>query len=390
MTKKKIAQQAETVNLAINPLFELLRADGSVIVNKALAHAIGLNEAILYCELISRFNYFAERGQLTNDGYFFNTINDLQAGTSLSEKQQRRALNRLEDMNLISTRLQGMPAKRHFKINDNLSTLGLYLQEGKEIMKRFKEYLAAESLINQQLRQKGRSRSEERAELDPPKGQTNNTKVNNTNEKERVQPEKEPARAHSSSSNENLKATFKESLSLYCSLYDQQFNIKPVINKGKDHALIKQLLDEYGAEAVQFAIKEHLTNPDEWTSKGGCTIPQLKHNLPGYLVKYKKYQEQQRQLAAQEAAKQRRQEEYRKEEEQQRQEEARRAALTDDQRRLEDINSRRILLNSLIDVRKQRAAEGCQKSQKKLQQYEEELQALAAEAAQLLPQAKEA
>jgi len=389
MTKKKIPQQTETVNLAINPLFELLRADGSVIVNKALAHAIGLNEAILYCELISRFNYFAERGQLTNDGYFFNTINDLQAGTSLSEKQQRRALNRLEDMNLISTRLQGMPAKRHFKINNNLSTLGLYLQEGKEIMKRFKEYLTAESLINQQLRQKGRSRSEERAELDPPKGQTNNTN-NNTNEIERVQPEKEPARAHSSSSDKNLKAAFKESLSLYCSLYNQRYNIKPAISKGKDHALIKQLLDEYGAEAVQFAIKEHLTNPDEWTREGGCTIPQLKHNLPSYLVKYKRYQEQERQQAAQVEANQRRQEEYRKEEEQKQQEEARRAALTDEQRRLEDIHGRQKVLNLLIKLRQTQADEGCQEAKKKVQQYQEELQALADEEAQLQPKAKQA
>jgi len=164
---------------SINPLFELLRSDGSITLNKALIHSIGLNEAILYCELISRFNYFAERNQLTDDGYFFNTINDLQAGTSLSVKQQRKALNRLEDINLISTRLQGMPAKRHFKINDNLDILGLCLQEGKDIIKKFKEYIAAESHINQQLGQKGQTRSAERDKLVRPKGPANNTKVNN-------------------------------------------------------------------------------------------------------------------------------------------------------------------------------------------------------------------
>jgi hypothetical protein len=164
---------------SINPLFELLRSDGSITLNKALIHSIGLNEAILYCELISRFNYFAERNQLTDDGYFFNTINDLQAGISLSEYQQRKALNRLEDINLISTRLQGMPAKRHFRINDNLDILAKYLQDGKDKMKQYKDYVATETLKNKQIGRNYGTRSEETTELDTQKLRANNTKVNN-------------------------------------------------------------------------------------------------------------------------------------------------------------------------------------------------------------------
>ncbi len=112
------------------------------------------------------------------------------------------------------------------------------------------------------------------------------------NKKERVQPEKTPAPAQSSS-NDNA-AAFNETIDLYYNLYQEQFNVKPAINKGKDHALLKQLLNDYGAEMVQYAIKEHITNPDDWTRQGGCTIGQLKHNFNGYLVEFNEIQERRR------------------------------------------------------------------------------------------------
>jgi hypothetical protein len=166
-----------------------------------------------------------------------------------------------------------------------------------------------------------------------------------------TQPEKEPARSHSFLNDEKQKTVFKESLSLYCELYKQQLDIKPALNKGKDHKLIKQLLSEYGAEAVQFAIKEHLTNPDEWTRRGGCTIPQLKHNFPGYLLKYKKHQEEAEREQREREAKRLRIEQMRQEEEKERQEKLRRAALTPEQRKLEDMETSMNLLKAKIEMR---------------------------------------
>ena len=66
-------------------IYELLRSDGSIVVNKALIHAIGLNEAILYSELLSKYYYFDARGQLVN-GWFYNTVNDLSISTGLYER----------------------------------------------------------------------------------------------------------------------------------------------------------------------------------------------------------------------------------------------------------------------------------------------------------------
>ena len=97
-------------------IIELLRADGSIVVNKRLAKALGLHEAIIYSELLSRYCYFADRGRLDAGGYFYNTIEDLQAGTTLSRRQQDKAIGNLVKAGLVKTKLFGMPAKRHFKI----------------------------------------------------------------------------------------------------------------------------------------------------------------------------------------------------------------------------------------------------------------------------------
>ena len=77
-------------------IYDLLRSDGSIVINKKLIHSIGLHEAIVFSELLSRYNYFQTKGQLQKDGSFFNTYEDLQSATSLSEKQQRKASRELE------------------------------------------------------------------------------------------------------------------------------------------------------------------------------------------------------------------------------------------------------------------------------------------------------
>ena len=109
------------------PITDLLRNDGFVIYNRNLARNIGVNEAILYSELLSRWNYFKERGQLTEDGFFFNTVKDLEDGTALSDYQQRRALNSLKEKGLIEMEVRGIPAKRYFRIVEDSELIASYL-----------------------------------------------------------------------------------------------------------------------------------------------------------------------------------------------------------------------------------------------------------------------
>lgn len=148
----------------MNIIYDFLRSDGSVVVNKKLIHAIGLHEAILYSELLSKRSYFDSRGQLEN-GYFYNTAENLHKDTGLSAKQQRKAIKTLEELGLIKTHLHGVPARKFFKIVDDINLLASVMIE------------------NTQLGTLGTSRMAERLQQAEQKGNGNNTNIilkNNT------------------------------------------------------------------------------------------------------------------------------------------------------------------------------------------------------------------
>ncbi len=118
-------------------VLNLLRADSSITLNKMLLHGVGVDEAIVYCELVSRFFYFADN--LTPDGYFFNTIIDLQKGTGLSGKRQRSAIRNLEKVGLLKTSLRGIPRKRYFKIETDIDVILAQISKGQEKVKQLEE-----------------------------------------------------------------------------------------------------------------------------------------------------------------------------------------------------------------------------------------------------------
>ena len=119
----------------INPVIESFRGDAFINLNKALMHALGLHEAVLYAELLSRYVYFESRGGLTQDGYFYNTVDDLKLGTVLGDKSQRSTIRNLIKSGLIEVRVGGVPAKRYFRIVNDLELLQHYLTLGKAKMR---------------------------------------------------------------------------------------------------------------------------------------------------------------------------------------------------------------------------------------------------------------
>lgn len=123
----------------MNPIYDLLRSDGSIVINKNLITAIGLNESIMFCELLSRYYYFAGQNQLQPDGSFFNTIFDLSLATGLADKAQRTAITNLTNLGLISVKVKGIPAKRYFKICGSQELIESYLSKGVEKRKKLIE-----------------------------------------------------------------------------------------------------------------------------------------------------------------------------------------------------------------------------------------------------------
>ena len=96
----------------------LLSSSSFLIVNKKLARQVGLKEAILLADLISKEQYFIENNML-DDGWFFNTSENIEKDTTLSRHKQSIAIKKLIDNGFIKTKLKGLPASLHFKIIDN-------------------------------------------------------------------------------------------------------------------------------------------------------------------------------------------------------------------------------------------------------------------------------
>lgn len=139
-------------------LVSMIASNNYIVVNKQLARAFGLEEAVMLGELASQMEYWQQRGEL-NDGYFYSTVENVKDNTTLSDKRQRSALNALKEAGIIDVKLAGMPAKRYIRIN---------------------EYQLAQILLNNSG-QNGVTSSAETAEQVPPKGRANNNNNNNNN-----------------------------------------------------------------------------------------------------------------------------------------------------------------------------------------------------------------
>ena len=98
-------------------LVSMIASDNYIVVNKQLARAFGLEEALILGELASELEYWQKRGEL-KDGYFYSTIENVKESTTLSDKRQRSALNTLKDAGIVDVKLAGLPAKRYIRINE--------------------------------------------------------------------------------------------------------------------------------------------------------------------------------------------------------------------------------------------------------------------------------
>ena len=96
----------------------LLSSTAFLVLNKELARQVGLKEAVLLADLISKEEYFIANGM--TDGWFFNTESNIEKDTTLTPYQQRRCLKALKDKGLIEVKRKGIPAKQYFKINEQL------------------------------------------------------------------------------------------------------------------------------------------------------------------------------------------------------------------------------------------------------------------------------
>ena len=105
-------------------LTQMLASTGFIVVNKELIKKVGLDAAVLLGELCEESDYYASKEQLDEDGFFYSTIENLEKNTLLKKSKQSEGIKALESLNAISKKVQGLPAKRFFRVNiDAINTL---------------------------------------------------------------------------------------------------------------------------------------------------------------------------------------------------------------------------------------------------------------------------
>jgi hypothetical protein len=108
-------------------------------INKEFTRAFGIDVSVYIMDLSGKQEYFSNNNKLDEEGFFFNTKKDIQADTTLSPYQQDKALKVLKDFGFVETKLEGMPAKVHYKVNvERLNEAILYLHNNPEDRKALK------------------------------------------------------------------------------------------------------------------------------------------------------------------------------------------------------------------------------------------------------------
>lgn len=116
----------------MNAIFQMLNPSNTLTVNRLLAHAIGLSEAVVYAALISKCSYYKRNDMLDDSGWFYSTVPDLEASTALSEYQQKRCIKNLVDAGLIESKNRGLPAKRCFRIIEDIELISNLISQGEK------------------------------------------------------------------------------------------------------------------------------------------------------------------------------------------------------------------------------------------------------------------
>lgn len=117
----------------LSALLQLLNPDNTMSVNRFLAHSIGMAETIIYSALISKYTYYKSNNKLSEGGWFYSTIEDLQESTTYGVKTQRTVIKHLSELGLIESKLMGMPARRYFRLKSNIDTLEVLIAKGQAI-----------------------------------------------------------------------------------------------------------------------------------------------------------------------------------------------------------------------------------------------------------------
>ena len=115
-------EKLSATKISRDPLFFLYQESYGTY-SRPLARKLGLAASVLLSELTDKRRYHTTRNELIDDerhgkGWFYQTHDSCEERTGLSRKEQDTALKILKENNLIEMQVFGLPAKRHFRLNE--------------------------------------------------------------------------------------------------------------------------------------------------------------------------------------------------------------------------------------------------------------------------------
>lgn len=222
-------------------VLQLLASNSFITLNKKLMKVAGIEEAIIFGELCSNYEYRAARGELDEDESFYCTVEDLEDKTTFSEYKQRKAFKKLESLGLMRTKLKGMPPKRYIQISEQ------------QII----------NLFDIQIPKNSGFKTKKNQDLNPEKFRTNNNTENKNTEKEYKIRDKEGYRGKVNNiTSDNLNKEIKEqSLKLLTLPTKSPYGeFKNVFLSESEH---KALIDRYG----QAVAEDYIGQLDRYMQK---------------------------------------------------------------------------------------------------------------------------
>ena len=126
---------------------ELLMAGNFLAINKTVMQKLGLETAVL-------LSSFAEADRLSNDGWFYQTIDTVEKHTTLSRHKQDKAIAQLEQLQILETDRRGIPAKRYFKIDYDILASYLFVNNSQASLSKINKLECKKLTTNKEISNK--------------------------------------------------------------------------------------------------------------------------------------------------------------------------------------------------------------------------------------------
>ena len=95
-----------------NSIKHLLMSSNYFVLNKKLVKILGIETAFFLTSLAEADEMLADK-----DGWFYQTVPQMQEVTGLSEHKQNSCIEKLVSLGLLEKENKGMPMKRYFRLN---------------------------------------------------------------------------------------------------------------------------------------------------------------------------------------------------------------------------------------------------------------------------------